>query len=106
MNMLPSDNVYLPTALGANDEYATLGWQIRVVAVRMEEPGALDVALVLPGDGPGGLREDLEALPGPSEVLEVVQRRMAVFGHSLNPVYFSDAMWRDASESPEWRYND
>lgn len=52
MNMLPSDNVYLPTALGANEQYAAL--HIRVAAVRMEEPGELEVPLVVPGDEPGG----------------------------------------------------
>jgi len=56
--MLPSDNVYLPTALGANEQYAALNWHIRVAAVRMEEPKELEVPLalsvVVPGDEPGG----------------------------------------------------
>jgi hypothetical protein len=106
LNMLPSDNVYLPVAMGANEEYAALSWQIRVAAVRMEEPGQLEVALVVPGEEAGTLREALDALPGPSEVLDVLQRRLAVFGHAVHPNYFTEAMWRDAQLSPQWQYVD
>lgn len=105
LNMLPSDNVYLPSALQANQDYSELGWHIRVAAVRMQEPGELEVALVVPGES-GGLREGLDALPGPAEVLEVVQRRLAIFGHSVHPQYFNEAMWRDAEVSLQWAYTD
>ncbi len=103
--MLSSDNVYLPSALQANGDYSQLGWQIRVAAVRMQQPGQLEVALVVPGES-GALREGLDALPGPTEVLEVVQRRLAIFGHSVHPQYFNEAMWRDAEASGQWQYSD
>lgn len=105
VNMLPSDNVYLPSALEANGDYSERGWQIRVAAVRMQEPGELEVALVVPGEW-GAVREGLDALPGPTEILEVVQCRLAMFGHSVHPQYFSEAMWRDAEASGQWQYSD
>jgi hypothetical protein len=103
-NLLSSDNAYLPAALAANDDFVALGWQIRVAAVRMEEPGQLDVALVVPGDEPSSLREGLDAVPGgSSEVVEVLKRRLADFDHSLHPIYFSEGTWRGAEASPRWR---
>ena len=102
-NLLPSDNVYLPAAMGANDDFAALGWRIRVAAVRMEEQGVLDVALVVPGDEPSSLREGLDAVPGgSSEVVEVLQRRLVDLD-SVHPIYFSEGTWRGVEESPRWQ---
>jgi hypothetical protein len=104
VNLLPSDNVYLPVALAANDDFDALGWKIRVAAVRMEELGTLDIALVVPGDEPSSLREGLDAVPGGSnEVLNVLQRRLAEFDHGLHPIYFSEGTWRDTESSPRWQ---
>jgi hypothetical protein len=103
-NLLPRDNVYLPAALAANDDFDALGWRIRVAAVRMDEPGALDLALVVPGDEPSSLREGLDAVPGgSSEVVEVLLRRLEALDCSLHPVYFSEGTWRGAETSPMWQ---
>jgi hypothetical protein len=103
-NLLRSDNAYLPAALAANDDFAGLGWQIRVAGVRMEEPGRLEIAFVVPGDEPSSLREGLDAVPGgSSELVEVLRRRLTELDCSVHPIYFSEGTWRGAEASPRWQ---
>jgi hypothetical protein len=103
-NLLPNDNPYLPAALTANDEFSSLGWQIRVAAVRMETAGQLDIALVVPGEEPESLREGLAAVPGgSSEIVEVLHRHLETFDESIHPIYFSEGTWQGVGASPRWQ---
>jgi hypothetical protein len=103
-NLLPKDNAYLPAALAANEDFAGLGWQIRVAAVRMETPGRLDIALVVPGEEPESLREGLDAVPGGSaEIVEVLHRHLEAFDESVHPIYFSEGTWQGVKASPRWQ---
>jgi hypothetical protein len=102
-NLLPADNIYLKAILPVNDEYHALGWTVRVVALRMLYSSELEVAFVVPGtERNSNLREVLEALPGPEQVLGLVEKRAKMFGHTLIPRYFNEYMWR--AESPAWEY--
>lgn len=106
LNMLPSDNVYVKAAMGANKVFEQRGWKVQVAAVRMLSPGELEVALVVPTNGPGTVRASLDALPGPTAVLEPVQDSLKMFGHSVDAQYFAESEWSDVVSSPAWRYQD
>jgi hypothetical protein len=103
-NMLPSDNVYSLTVMSANSEFQQNNWAVRVAGCMMQRPGELGVALVVPGEESGGLREALEQLPGSYVLMAVVEARLRSFGHELVPRYMTEAMWRDAG--PLWAYQD
>jgi len=93
VNMLPSDNIYAKAAMGANQTFKERGWGVRIAAVRMLAPGELEVALVVQTAGPGHLHAALDALPGPSEVLEPVAATLRPFGHDVDPQYFAESDW-------------
>jgi hypothetical protein len=103
-NMLPSDNVYTAAAMRANPVYQRNNWAVRVAAVRMLQPGQLEVALVVPTDGSGTMRAALDRLPGHEPVFEVVSKLLAFCHHPVRAAYFSEAMWLEASASSTWRY--
>jgi hypothetical protein len=44
--------------------------------------------------------------PGPTAVLEPVEAKLKMFGHSVHAEYFAESDWPEAASSPAWRYQD
>jgi hypothetical protein len=105
-NMLPSDSVYLAAAMEADAVFQSNQWPVRIGAVRILEPGEIEVALVVPTDGPGTLREALDRLPGHDPVAAVLTDKMRLFRQEVHGLYFAEDQWPQEAVTPQWAYQD
>ena len=106
LNILPRDNMYTMQAMSANDVYRQNGWDVRLAAVRMVRPGELEVALVVPTEGPGTLQAALDKLPGHDPVFQVVAAKLEFCHHPVRAKYFADRDWATEATRSAWEYHD